>query len=806
MTQQPEKQSSSSPEKRFVQRSLAAVARWSPLGGTSFAFASFLLKQEWVTALALFPVTAVSGVWAAYSKNFTERLSEIYGERGKKDAEVFVENMDQANQFLTEKLDWRSLGFTEKYLKCQEWDCHEDNVVGMREEDDLPVNSPLLREVFVPLELSADSLTRGYEFRDRHEATDQLQIWQLLERVREDNRLRQIAIRAWGGYGKTTLLKHLAYVYSRQEYCKGSYRKYKVPTLIPFLLFLGGCWQEITKDDAPNLPELLTDYHIGRLTKIKPLDSVPNNWALNILKRGDALVMFDGFDEAPPVERAKVSTWLSDEMRQYPESVFILTSRPTAYSEDYKARRPTASFWIQDFNPEQRQQFVEQWYICQERYARGGRNTPDVEAKAKEKAEKLLAQIDARPELKDLAGNALLLNMMARFHRDNKQGAELPQRKVELYQDICELQLGRRASARSIFLVLNSISQRQEVLQFVALEMMCGRAKTIDANDFALEYFEIEGFKQIPEADLLEYIEIALQRIDPDVSAKEFLKQAEDISELLVKKDGHTYAVYQFAHLSFQEFLAACELLRSRQQGEKLVFQCLGISAWQDVILFYAAMVNPTKLIQEALNQKHTDLAYRIYKQTEKRLNLSIAEQKALEGVKQSVTESRYQQLEKYLKATEWEKADRETYRLMITAVGKYEGQGFSDDDLRNFPCDELLAIDNLWVKHSNGLYGFSIQKEIYVNCGGKLDFSLPYSLVWGRFCEVTAWQEEVEYVAIYYRTKRRWVDYPDQFFQKDFMMRTGHLPRWKWVRMDGMGILNLRWVLFFSRIKTCEL
>ena len=773
MIQEPEKQPNSSPEKRFVQRSLAAVARWSPLGGTSFAFASFLLKQEWVTAIALFPVTAVSGVWAAYSKNFTERLSEIYGERGKKDADGFVENMDQANQFLTEKLNWRSLGFTEKYLKCQEWDCHEDNVVGMREEDDLPVNSPLLREVFVPLELSGDSLARGYEFRDRPEnraeICEQLQIWQLLERVREDNRLRQIAIRAWGGYGKTTLLKHLAYIYSTQEYCKGSYRKYQVPTLIPFLLFLGGCWKELTKENPPNLPELLTDYHIGRLTKIKPLDAVPNNWALNILRRGDALVMFDGFDEVTPAERAKVSTWLSDEMRQYPESIFILTSRPTAYTEDYTARKPTASFWIQDFNPEQRKQFVEQWYICQERYARGGRNTPDVEAKAKDKAEKLLAQIEARPELKDLAGNALLLNMMARFHRDNKQGAELPQRKVELYQDICELQLGRRASARGIFLVLNSISQRQEVLQFVALEMMCGRAKTIDTNDFAPEYFEVEGFKQISEADLLEYIEMALQRIDPDVSAKEFLKQAEDISELLVKKDGHIHAVYQFAHLSFQEFLAACELFRMRQQGEKLAFECMGISAWQDVILFYAAMINPTKLIQEALNQKHIDLADRIYKQTEKRLNLSIAEQKALEGVKQSVTNSRYQKLEDYLENQQWYEADQETYKLMIRAVGKEDGQWFSTKDLKEFPCDELLAIDKLWVEISkkHGFeFGFSVQKQIYVECGGILDFSYPSSETWEKFCDRTAWKE-----------RAKWVDYPDQFFKNNFMSVKGHLP-----------------------------
>jgi predicted NACHT family NTPase len=72
-------------------------------------------------------------------------------------------------------------------------------------------------------------------------------------------------------------------------------------------------------------------------------------------------------------------------MQKYHEAVFIVTSRPTAYREDYVAKKPTASFWIQDFNQEQRKQFVEQWYLCQERYARGGRNTPDVELKAKER-------------------------------------------------------------------------------------------------------------------------------------------------------------------------------------------------------------------------------------------------------------------------------------------------------------------------------------------------------------------------------------------------------------------------------------
>ncbi len=752
MTQEPEKQPNSSPEKRFVQRSLAAIARWSPLGGTSVAFGGFLLKQEWATALMLFPVTAVSGVWAAYSKHFIERLSEIYAERGKKDADGFVEGLDRWNaslsQALSEWFAWQFSGFEAKYLKCQRWDCHEDYAVGLKEEEDLPQSNPLLQEVFVPLQLSTDSLVAGYQSRKLKEECSILQIWDLLRLVKQKDNYHQIAIRAWGGYGKSTLLKHLAYTYSVREY-----GKYRAPRFIPFLLYLAGFWKEITKENPPNLPDLLTNYHVKRLPQGKGLQ-VPTNWALNLLKQGEALVMFDGFDEVPPAERAKVSEWLSWEMQQYHKSVFILTSRPTAYKDDYVARKPSASFWIQDFNQEQRKDFVEQWYLCQERHARAGRNTPDVKQKAKERSKSLLEQIQARPELNDIAGNVLLLNMMARFHRD-KQGAELPQRKVELYQDICELQLGRRPKAKGIdYLLLNSINDRQRVLQFVALEMM--KRAVSDSDDK-------EEFKQIQKDDLSQLIAESLTRLDTDVDALEFLGQMVQVSEFLVERDG---GIYQFSHLSFQEFLAASELVRLKEEGEKIIYECLNVSVWKDLILFYASLVNPTRLLQEMISRNAIDLAYKICKQLDRNMNLSGVKKKELDALKETIKALHYQQLELYLKGKEWENADYETYRLMITAVGKDEGQGFSLDNLRNFPCDDLLAIDQLWVKHSNGLYGFSIQKQIYVECGGKLDFSFPSDKTWAKFCDRTAWKIE-----------GNWVDYPDQFFKNNFMSIKGHLP-----------------------------
>ncbi|MCA6510241.1 MAG: GUN4 domain-containing protein [Pseudanabaena sp. M109S1SP2A07QC] len=756
MTQEPKsKESAPSAEKRFVQKLIQAFIEWSPFGGSSFAFGSFLFNQEWAMALILFPVTAVSVVWGAYSKKFIEGLGDSYAQRGSDDAKSLVANIDLWNQALTETIKWQSSGFEAKYLKCQELDCHEDEAVGFRDYRNRRTRHPLLRDVFVPLELTSNETEGGYDPKPQQKEHKPKQIWEIIRA----KRYRQIAIRAWGGYGKSTLLKHLAYIYSTGEYRN---RKYNAPKLIPFLLYLADCYKEITKDNPPSLPELLTNFHISRLSRLsrsQKLD-VPPNWVQRLLTNGEALVMFDGFDEVPPADRAKVSEWLSWEIQPYPDTVFILTSRPTPYTDDYVARKFNNDFWIKDFNPAQRQQFVEQLYLCQEVSDRDGRDTADVKVKAKERAASLLAQIESRPELNEIAVNVLLLNMMTQLHRD-KQGVALPDRKVKLYQDICELQLGRRPEAKGIdYLLLNSISKRQEVLQVVALEMM--KRAAVDRED-------VEGFKLIQRDDLLKLLQKPLIDIDPDVDASEFLVQMVQVSELLVERDG---GIYQFSHLSFQEFLAATEIVRLK--GEDLLYEYLSLSPWKDTILFYASLVNPTKLLQETISRNAIDLGYQISKQSDKNLNLSGAKKKELDEVKETIKALRYQKLEACLEAKEWKDADQETYRLMITAVGKNDGQFFSEDDLRNFPCDELLAIDRLWVKHSNGLYGFSVQKQIYEECGGKLDFSFPSAETWNKFCDRVAWKEEGNYVSY------------SNLFDKKFIYNSGHLPVFWSGKMDG--------------------
>ena len=60
----------------------------------------------------------------------------------------------------------------------------------------------------------------------------------------------------------------------------------------------------------------------------------------------------------------------------------------------------------------------------------------------------------------------------------------------------------------------------------------------------------------------------------------EFLDQVVQVSELVVEQEDE----YEFAHLSFQEYLAA-EVARSKR--ESLLYEKLGEDWWKQVILLY---------------------------------------------------------------------------------------------------------------------------------------------------------------------------------------------------------------------------
>jgi len=144
------------------------------------------------------------------------------------------------------------------------------------------------------------------------------------------------------------------------------------------------------------------------------------------------------------------------------------------------------------------------------------------------------------------------------------------------------------------------------------------------------------------------------------------------------------------------------------------------------------------------------------------------AEQEARSKAEQEARQ-KFQKLEEYLKNQQWYEADQETWKLMLKVTNREEEGWLELDNIKNFPCEDLLTLDRLWVDYSKKhgyKFGFSVQKQIYEECGGKLDFNYPSDETWNRFCDRTAWKSE-----------GKWLDYPDRFFLDNKYVK-GHLPR----------------------------
>ena len=713
----------SGPERRWIEHALNAFARWAPLGGGGFAFVHFLFQQEWGMSILMFPVTVVTGIWAAYTENFVARCREIASERGRRDVDTIGDRINQLDQALR----WRFSGFERKYRKLVEAACLYSETEGYRQPDDIKI--PLLEEVFVPLKLRSSGFSKNasgdvvsfqmgtqseeiQELMAEQEEQEPITVWNILSQTKHDPRYRSIAIQAWGGFGKTTLMKHLAFTYAHNP---GKVRRYKAPKLIPTLLFLRKWKQVLTQDYPPELPELIETYYIQSLPKSEEL-SIPDNWAKNALRNGNLLVMFDGFDEVAEADRPAISEWISEQIRNYSESVFILTSRPGGYKQ-YTAEKPKTNLLVKPFSQEQREAFVRKWYGCQERYGRSqsNKNAAAVVAIANEKADDLLQQIEGREELQAMATNPLLLNMIATFHRFYP-GSELPRKRAELYKEICRLQLGDRPRARQIDMLL-STEHSQQVLQALALEMT-KREVEIIAYD-----------------ELLALVKGYLAAIDGAVSATELFKKITRVSELLVEREPKEY---QFAHKSLQEYLAAAEI--KQQKLEHLLIE--KNEAWRGTTLLYAAQVTSTTSLIEGLcglgGEQALTLAYDCWYENPKRVP---------ESTYKRVMELSYGILEQYMQNREWIEADQYTYQVMIQAC-KQESY-LTLDNLRNFPCEDLNRIDDLWLKYSDNQLGFSVQKEIWLNVGGKLDFGTDQQSAneaFKKLSDEVGWRQEGKY------------------------------------------------------------
>ncbi len=145
-----------------------------------------------------------------------------------------------------------------------------------------------------------------------------------------------------------------------------------------------------------------------------------------------------------------------------------------------------------------------------------------------------------------------------------------------------------------------------------------------------------------------------------------------------------------------------------------------------------------------------------------------------------------YSKLNDFLESGNWKAADEETAKMMLVVAGRTSEGWLNTDDINKFPCEDLRIIDHLWVKYSNGRFGFSVQKQIYINCGGKPDGNFPGDTIWYKFCDEVGWRVNESFIDV-------------DGIKYDFGASRGHLP----------NVSAVWWFLafvFFSRAEACNL
>ena len=146
-----------------------------------------------------------------------------------------------------------------------------------------------------------------------------------------------------------------------------------------------------------------------------------------------------------------------------------------------------------------------------------------------------------------------------------------------------------------------------------------------------------------------------------------------------------------------------------------------------------------------------------------------------------------YTLLRDFLRAEKWEEADKETTKVLFKAASQ-EGRCYLDeDDLKKFPCEDLLTIDRLWVEASNGHFGFSVQKKIWEESGSPMSYNNDYK----KFMEAVGWQSGDNFVR-----------YNDFKFSPSDSLR-GNLPFFSVNKMK-QGRYSFR--ILFSRAVACKL
>ncbi len=254
-----------------------------------------------------------------------------------------------------------------------------------------------------------------------------------------------------------------------------------------------------------------------------------------LLQRPNAAVfLLDGLDEVfDPARREQVVNDIHRLSNEYPTAPIIVTSRVIGYKSQRLRNAEFRHFLLQDFEPEQVEAFLDHWH----------EQTFTDPADRAFKRDRLAQAIEESRAIAELAGNPLLLTMMAILNRTQ----ELPRDRAELYQQAARVLLHLWDTERTLeshpkLKGMIGFPEKAEILRRVAWFMQ-SRRSGLAGNIIAREDLE----------DLLQDYLNTLNVSEPLVVAHALVEQLRERNFILCYLGGDSYA---FVHRTFLEFFA----------------------------------------------------------------------------------------------------------------------------------------------------------------------------------------------------------------------------------------------------------
>ena len=370
-------------------------------------------------------------------------------------------------------------------------------------------------------------------------------------------RFKRLVIVGDPGSGKSTFLKYIALIIARSEIEKDNAlasEKLNLDPPLPTPFFIS-LWdlsdyiRETGKSQVTTILEYLvaTQNEKGIKLTVDVLD--------NIFLNGQCCLLFDGLDEVPTEQgRSMISRLVENFVQKYPENRFVVTSRVRGYTGDTILKASFIRCDIQDFNGNDRSEFLKNWFSALFKISRHEVLTDG--SQSRQAYDSIIPAIEGNDRIRKLAVNPLLMTVIAIVHWNRKR---LPDQRVELYDECIDVLLGQRKTAeRTIrkpdLRILNPEFQedietnrawRRKRFSEIALQILVNTQEEI-THDAVLKLlaprFLSRGAKDLEHGEAL---------------ARTFLENEELQSGLIVSRRSQSC---RFVHLTFQEYLAAWNL------------------------------------------------------------------------------------------------------------------------------------------------------------------------------------------------------------------------------------------------------